>query len=253
MTLEFELGKADSPSGHALMYFRDAAESEKIAASYVVVLPIPIDMARYIPPMLAGAVPQVSSSDVNVCEFPPVPEEVEGFETLKKETKRRGDDLIFGGVIDFSDVGMMMTALNEAVQKYLDAFKKAGHQSSITESEEKNDSDDPNSVIYSLMNEEDLLKEAASLMGKLQYALEGTEHDAISDTRKRLLAISDLLPENRKLKKLVQIASSDKEHSAKLASLYLERAYSLYREDYRKVSELEKDIASFDLPEESAN
>ncbi|HET7769188.1 MAG TPA: hypothetical protein VFN74_10490, partial [Chloroflexota bacterium] len=51
MAVRFERGDPDRPRGHALLYYRTT--DGQILATYVVVLPIAINPAKYIPPAFA--------------------------------------------------------------------------------------------------------------------------------------------------------------------------------------------------------
>ena len=54
MALEYHIGDADNPRGHALIYFRDGSDPEKVGAAYIVMLPVSVDISKYVPPFLAG-------------------------------------------------------------------------------------------------------------------------------------------------------------------------------------------------------
>ena len=53
--MKFDIGHEDSPRGHALIYFQDSLNS-KIYASYVILLPITVDVSKYVPPFLMNQV-----------------------------------------------------------------------------------------------------------------------------------------------------------------------------------------------------
>ena len=54
MNLQFRRGAADRPRGHALAYFE--APDGRLYATYLVIPPIQIDLAKYMPPMFAGQI-----------------------------------------------------------------------------------------------------------------------------------------------------------------------------------------------------
>ena len=66
MDLKFEIGSSASPRGHALVYFIDASDPSKIGASYIVVLPVNVDIAKYVPPFLAGQIESIGGSDLAI-------------------------------------------------------------------------------------------------------------------------------------------------------------------------------------------
>ena len=55
MTLSFELGNIESPKGHALLYFKDSVQDD-FYATYIVLLPITVDVSKYVPPFLMNQV-----------------------------------------------------------------------------------------------------------------------------------------------------------------------------------------------------
>jgi len=76
MDLIFDIGDSNRPKGHALVYFRDNLDSEKVYATYVVVFPLPVNIAKYVPPFLASTLGTASMADISSFPMPPVPEEV---------------------------------------------------------------------------------------------------------------------------------------------------------------------------------
>ncbi|MCS7003231.1 MAG: hypothetical protein NZ518_10325, partial [Dehalococcoidia bacterium] len=61
MPLSFVRGSADRPRGHAILSF---TVDDRVVATYVVVPPIAINLAKYLPPMFAG--------QVNLAETPEI-------------------------------------------------------------------------------------------------------------------------------------------------------------------------------------
>ena len=51
MELNFEIGDPSQPRGHALLYFTDSSNGQ-VFATYVVLLPITVDVSKYVPPFL---------------------------------------------------------------------------------------------------------------------------------------------------------------------------------------------------------
>ena len=79
MELKFEIGDSSQPRGHALLYFTDAS-SDKIFATYVVLLPITVDVSKYVPPFLMNQVGDTVPGDMSAFAFPPAPEEIENID-----------------------------------------------------------------------------------------------------------------------------------------------------------------------------
>ncbi len=63
MEFQFERGTPLRPRGHALVYFQDVA-SDRLLATYVVVLPVPMDIAKYLPPFLAPYMGQATPREL---------------------------------------------------------------------------------------------------------------------------------------------------------------------------------------------
>src|SRR5919197_4108767 len=72
MAVRFELGDPAHPRGHALLFFRNASDQAEILATYVIVLPIAINPAKYIPPAFAARMQQQVSA-VAATALPPIP------------------------------------------------------------------------------------------------------------------------------------------------------------------------------------
>ena len=97
MDLYFDRGQENSPSGHALLYFKVDTEPDKVYASYIVTLPIQADLTKYVPPFLASHLGALPLNDLSAFAMPPVPESVDGYEVLERLSQQRGDDLVYGG------------------------------------------------------------------------------------------------------------------------------------------------------------
>ena len=123
MALEFAYGDASSPRGHALVYFDDSGH-QTYYASYIVLLPVTVDVSKYVPPFLMNQVGDIGPGDMSAFAFPPSPEQVESLDKLREVSKKREDDLIYGGVCDAGDVGASMMKVNDIVQEYLECMKK---------------------------------------------------------------------------------------------------------------------------------
>ena len=76
MSLEFQRGDPDNPVGHAILYFISAEDGESVLATYLVVPPIKIELAKYMPPMFASNVSFSDVDSVSAIPLPPMPEPV---------------------------------------------------------------------------------------------------------------------------------------------------------------------------------
>ena len=61
--LIFEKGNSQNPTGHALIYFRSSFDQTTISASYILVLPISVELSKYVPPFLISQVGDIGSQN----------------------------------------------------------------------------------------------------------------------------------------------------------------------------------------------
>ena len=59
---------------------------------YVVILPLAVDFAKYIPPVLASQVKDTSLEEFSAFAIPPVPEVMQSYEFLEELARLRGDE-----------------------------------------------------------------------------------------------------------------------------------------------------------------
>ena len=255
MELEFERGKRDHPSGHALVYFRDSDDSDEIGVTYVVILPVPLDLSKYMPPFLATQVAEMTSETISSFAFPPAPEPMGDYEEMMRLADLRDDDVIYAGTHPFSDAFGIMEKVSEATSRYSDIYAYAHHDGAVPVSAGDSDSDDDepdddeyedlavDDLIYGSMAEAELLSELTSLLGRMKYAVDGGDADTAEESRSKIRSIGRYLPDNRQVPDLIAAASKTNEKSSQLAQLYLDRAYCLYREDYLRLKKIDEDIA----------
>ena len=257
MTLEYHIGDSVSPKGHALIYFRDGANPGRVGASYVVTLPISVDISKYVPPFLAGQVEQLGSGDMSSFSFPPAPEPVPSESWLRETAVSRSDDLLFGGTVDFDDVTSLMAVVADISGVYAEQCEKLGigaadpdaawpRSNKVDDRESSGSTDtkvaDVNDVMYSMMSEPDLLTELTTLMGRFQYESSGGDSAGALESETKIRSIAKHVPENRRIDLMIEAAADGRAHSAKRAQLYLDRAFAMYREDYTRVHVIEKEI-----------
>ncbi len=251
MDLTFERGDANSPRGHALVYFRDNANPDSVAATYLILLPVSVDLQKYIPPFLAGQMPMGGEADLSAFAFPPAPESVESYEYLLSVAEERGDDLIFAGNRPLEDAANMMGVIGEILSEYGDRYRigapsnpelgGAGDSAGSAETVAPTDYAVDN-VVYEMMSEADQLGELTKLTGRLRFAAEGGDEETAGEATAHMRAIAFHVAENRNIDRLIDAALDKSEIGGQLAQLYLERAYALYREDYLRVKALDEDI-----------
>jgi len=249
MDLNFERGDANSPRGHALVYFRDTANPDTVSATYLILLPVSVDLKKYVPPFLAGQLPMGGEADLSAFAFPPAPEPVESHEFLVSVAEARDDDLIFAGSKPLADAANMMGVIGEILSEYGDRYRigvpsnrelgESGAAATAASGQTEFTVDD---VMYAMMSEADQLGELTKLTGRLRFAAEGGDHDTAGEATAYMRAIAAHVADNRNIDLLIDAALDKTEVGGKLAQLYLERAYALYREDYLRVKALDEDI-----------
>ena len=253
MDLNFERGDANSPRGHALVYFRDTANPDKVSATYLILLPVSVDLQKYVPPFLAGQLPMGGEAELSAFAFPPAPEPVESYEFLVSIVEARGDDLIFAGSKPLADAANMMGVIGEILSEYGNRYRigapskpalgESGEAATAAPGQPDNTAEfTVDDVMYAMMSEADQLGELTKLTGRLRFAAEGGDHDTAGEATAYMRAIAAHVADNRNIDLLIDAALDKTEVGGKLAQLYLERAYALYREDYLRVKALDEDI-----------
>src|SRR5947209_9299350 len=112
MNLIFERGSAESPAGHALVYFRSG--EDEVYASYLIVPPITFDPTDFTPPALAPLLQGLDlGNTMTATPIPPLPQVVSSVEYLMALAERRQDDLIFAGNIVVSSAALLMPEIAE--------------------------------------------------------------------------------------------------------------------------------------------
>ena len=255
MDLRFEHGDSNAPKGHALLYFRTQGEPSKLYATYLLTLPIPIDLVKYMPPFLAPHIEEMKGQDMSAFAFPPVPEEVPSHRQLKALAEAREDDLLFGGAVDPSQVPELLTTVNEIVQAYAHTYATSNAAISMGAPEEVAEAPSPerlsgvgvDEMLYQLMSDRGRLAELARLVGKLRFACEGHDARQVQEVEEEMAPLVKHLPETYRVHHLLRAAKSPTPAGGELAQLYLERCYKLADEDYLRVGEMEERIRLLEL------
>jgi hypothetical protein len=231
------------------VYFRDTANPDTVSATYLILLPVSVDLKKYIPPFLAGQLPMGGEADLSAFAFPPAPEPVESYEFLVSIAEARGDDLIFAGSKPLADAANMMGVIGEILSEYGDRYRigapsapKLGESGDAATAATERTEFTVDAVMYAIMSEADQLGELTKLTGRLRFAAEGGDHDTAGEATAHMRAIAANVADNRNIDLLIAAALDKSEVGGKLAQLYLERAYALYREDYLRVKALDEDI-----------
>jgi len=240
--LQFDIGSGKEARGHALIYFRARHDPNGIVATYVVVLPVPLDLSKYVPPMLASQIPDVGVGGIPFVAVPPVPEPFDSYESLKRTATIRGDDLVFGGDVDTTAVAATTGALNQIAQTYADLYKEHLSSAPTDVLPEGETELGVSEVLYSLMAEKDRLSELAKLTGKLRYALDGDDKSLVQETVQEMEILAQFLPEKYRVKDLIRVGQIKTDLGGKLAELYLNRCYKLSAEEYAEIDRIDRAI-----------
>lgn len=244
MSLDFQQGIPDNPAGHAILYFTAYGDESSVYATYLIVPPIKIELAKYMPPLFASKVSLSDMENISSIPLPPVPEEVESLGYLSALAKSRGDDLVYGGVVDVSDMERMLYSTSEAARTYLEMYNKRPPIPELTalREGEESSSGDVGEVLFPLMSDRDKLGELSKLTGALKYAVEGSDHVMAGEIRHQMKILGKHLGENFKIGELIEAAQSPGIVASKLSALYTERCYKLCDEDYLEVARIEREI-----------
>lgn len=245
MAARFELGDPDRPKGHALLYFQSADGRGEILATYIVVLPIAINPAKYIPPVFAGRMPPAAS--VSATALPPIPETMESIAAVRRLAEFRGDDLLDGGVVE-PEPERLMLAAHEAAQEYAARYQQALEaQPSTTErAAEPEAAADEDAIRWLLMTEKERIGELAKLTGQLRYAVEGADEHLRRLTVAKIQQLKRQLPEKYRIDEFLAAAQRPGSAGRRLAELYIERCYKLSNEEYESLAELDRQIAAIE-------
>ena len=267
MDLIFDRGDPQNPKGHALLYFRVDTEPDTVYATYVVTLPVKSDLTKYVPPFLASHLGSLPLSDLSAFAMPPVPEAVGPYSELERLSQVRGDDLIYGGNMFSFDLPRMMETATEAVQAYsslcsdglamtgtpaegaAEALAEELGQPPATEPapapepvEERDDSYNVNEVLFSFMSQSDKLAELSKLLGRLRFAVDGSDQPTENEVSDEITVLARHLPEDFRVLDLLDVARDNSQKSSQLAKLYIDRCFRLSAGEAAAAKELEDQI-----------
>ena len=244
MGIEFDRGSADQPRGHALLYFRSTSDPDDIWVTYLVILPITVDVSKYVPPFLMNQVGELSAKELSAFAFPPAPEHLGSYRTLEEMAAARGDDILFAGTLNPDDVPAAMLSINEAVHEYAEMYGQVpGVVEEGTEvGEPEGAGPGVSEVLYGLMSENDKLGELTKLVSRLRFSIEGSDDSVVEETEEDISLLAGHLPDNLDIPQLVRAVKSTGSGGAGLAELYLQRCYHLVQEEYVQLGQIEEKI-----------
>jgi hypothetical protein len=252
--LTFRVGDPDRPRGHALVFFRDGDDPNDVWATYLVVAPIKMDLAKYIPAAFASQLAgQLTAAGPSAYPLPPVPEKFEpGLEALERLAELRNDDLIDGGTLRMSDplhalqpVSDIGTQYAERCESYFESERLERVSPARQESSSSSigsSSVDVDDLLLQVMPDSEKVGRLARLTGTLRYAVGGGDARLVEETVGEMQRVGRHLTEKYRPGELIEAARSVDARGAQLAELYLERCYRLVEEDYAAMAELDSKI-----------
>lgn len=246
--LRFQLGDQQAPRGHAILYAR-VSGSDRIVATYCVVLPIQFSIGKYLPPMFAGQLPidalNEGVSPVSAMPIPPMFEDVESLDALRQLAERRADDLCDLGTLVLSDDNARLQFAAEGSAEYGELY--VTYQSrwpsvpSPAESAPLEDFD-VDDVLASMLPERDRLSEIAKLISQARYALESGDRRGLEKVAGDMRRLARPLPEKYRADQLIEAVLRPDALGPRLAELYLQRAYKILDEDYMSIPPIDAQI-----------
>ncbi len=245
MNLTFERGDPERPAGHAVLYFTTGAP-ERVLATYLVIPPIALNLAKYMPAMFA---PMMGAMDATrPVPLPPIPEEVPSQGYLSQLAEARGDDLVYGGHVLDDEIQRLALEVGYAADDY-GARYEANIGTIVIPEAAFIPELDAASAVYSVMGEGQRLGELTKLTGTLREATERADTRGAAEAVGEMRALVDTLPAKYRGGQLISAAQEQGERGGRLCQLLLERAYALHREEYLDVGRLDREIDALDAPQ----
>ena len=248
MDFSFVRGVASTPKGHALAYFTANDNSGQLFATYIVVLPIAMDVGKYLPPMLAAQMGQITANDFSAFAVPPVPEAIENMAYLENLAERRDEDLLDCGSVDISRVTDLMQKVNELTKSYADSY--AGSLEYITapipDSSSLSSGYGVEEVLYHLLSERDKLAELSKIVTKMRFAAEREDPNTVEEMTRTASVLMKYLPESYGVIELLETAKNPSRKAADLCRLYLERNYMLIDQNFTSIKEVDQAISELE-------
>lgn len=257
MALTFEHGSSEHPRGHAVLYFRDPADRTRCMATYLIVLPITMDVAKYIPPLLAGRLPLGDAKPMGALPLPPIPEVVEDIDALLALAEARADDVVCGGTLAMHDLPGMMQAVANAAQEYYDRYEAAVERGASRapqmSPEDTQGEMDVQDALYGLMSESDRITELTRLTGQIRYALQDERDPLVAQAVGDLERLGRHLHPKYRFEAFLAAARTGGQKGERLTELYITRCYRLARNEFGGLTELDSAIRDLEAGDDSAS
>src|SRR2546429_8734969 len=204
MSMRFLRGISQAPKGHAIFISHNTSDPGAVYCTYCIVPPIPLSLAKYLPPMFAAQIsPEELREATNVTgmPIPPVPEKAKSLQYLEMLAERREDDLVDIGSIQGDDgVLMQMVAYSsqeygQLYSHYINSVTLSTPPVSALEQGGPMDDLDAEELTIQAMPDRQKLTELGKLIGTARYALEGRDTQLQQETKRRMQAFTNALPD----------------------------------------------------------
>lgn len=242
--MRFELGDPNAPRGHALLYFRDANNPKRVLATYLVLPPIAMDLAKYVPPLLAAQLPGGIPAAPSVYPLPPFPEPFGSLGELTELATARGDDLLDGGSLTSGDLQRMVMAVSEVGERYASMYREARERAPRLAPEAPRELEglDVDTILMGMMTDSEKVGRLVRHLGTLRYAVGGGDSVLANETLTLMENVGRRLDSKYRVAELLAAAREPGPRGQRLSELYAERCYKLAAEEYAEVAELERRI-----------
>lgn len=251
MTMRFLRGNPQAPKGHAILIARSAGDSRVVYSTYCLVPPIPMSLAKYLPPLFAAQIPAEELQDAtNIAgmPIPPMLEDAFDLDYLEMLAEYRDDDLCDIGTISSKDeVSRMQLATTSSQEygqmysSYISTLRRTPSSAQIHEPAPLEEVD-AEELLLQTMPDRQKLAELGKLVGTARYAIGGHDTALLQETKRKMLRFVNLLADKYRGQELVAAATDTREQGARLAELYLKRAYKLLDEEYADIPGIERAI-----------
>lgn len=230
MDLNFEVGDAQAPLGHGLIYFTSSAGPE-VLATYVLVLPIAVNLEKYVPPAFASLVQTGELGGESATPIPPMAEQVESLDWLRALAEARKDDLVDAGSLYSLELPNVIQMTQEAAGAYAELYRNRApiEVSGVA----------PPANRFEGMSEGERLGQMTKLVGRLRDTLGTPDSESV---RAELREVAATLPSKYRVDELLEWAAQPGGTGQQLATLHLQRSYMLLSEDYLEVADIERRI-----------
>jgi hypothetical protein len=231
MNLRFEIGSDTDAAGHALVYFTSSSGPE-VYATYVLVLPISLNLEKYVPPMFAQLMPTGEMGAETAAPMPPVAEEVAGIDWLRNLALARRDDLVDAGPLYSTDPANIMAMTQQAAADYGALYHDKSPSSTAEEITDQGDQ-------YANLSESERLSEMTRVVGRVR---DNSGTPAGDEAEDDLVRLASKMPSKYRASEIVAPAKIPGERGQQLATLHLQRMYKLLNEEYLDVADIERQI-----------